>query len=115
MAAAVALFWNIRRPEALRAALDALPWGRILDEATLKRWGSWFPRGDYGDLFFLAQPGTLILPSDMGATPIAGMHGYDPGDPTSDACFLADTEVPLPSDHITAVLPALKQRVEERR
>lgn len=108
----VARFWNVKDPQALHAALSEVEWGQVLDEATLKRWGSWFPRGEYGDVFFLANPGVLILPSDMGTTPIAGMHGYNPGDPTSDACFLADRPVELASDHLTAVLPALQRRVD---
>jgi hypothetical protein len=72
-----------------------------------------FPHADYGETFFLADPGVLILPSDMGSAPLAAMHGYDPADPTSDACLLADHDPGLESDHLTAVLPAVL-RPEER-
>ena len=109
----VARFWEIRNEEALREALGRLSWGRILDSETLREWGVDFPRREYGDLFFLADPGMLILPSDMGTEPLAGMHGYDPADPSADACLLADGEVKLERDHITAVLAGVKRRLEE--
>jgi hypothetical protein len=107
----VARFWSVRDMQTLHRALDGISWGTRLDEATLADWGCRFPDGAYGETFFLADPGVLILPSDMGATPIAGMHGYTPAHPTSDACFLADREVELGSDRITAVLPALLERM----
>jgi len=111
----VARFWNIKHPDRLAAALDELDWGHRLDPAALKAWGVDFPDNEYGDVFFLVDPGVLLLPSDMGSEPIAAMHGYDPADPTSDACFLADREVPLREDHITAVLPGLRKRLEDGR
>jgi hypothetical protein len=108
----VARFWEIGDPAALRRVLDGLEWGTVLDPETLHRWGVDFPDRAYGDLIFLADPGVLILPSDMGAEPITAMHGYTPEHPTSDACFLADREVALEREHITAVLPALRRRLE---
>jgi hypothetical protein len=109
----VARFWNVRDPGRLLAALRGRSWGRVLDEATMAAWRVRFPGREYGDLFFVADPGELILPSDMGRAPLAAMHGYDPADPTSDACLLSDREIPLADDHITAVLPALQRRIAE--
>jgi hypothetical protein len=109
----VARFWDVRDPGRLLAVLRGRSWGRILDEATMANWRVRFPGREYGDLFFVADPGELILPSDMGRAPLAAMHGYDPADPTSDACLLSDREVPLAADHITAVLPALRRRIAE--
>lgn len=109
----VARFWAMRDPARLRDALSRRTWGRVLDPATMDGWRVRFPGGEYGELFFVAHPGELILPSDMGRAPLAAMHGYDPADPTSDACFLADREIPLAEDHITAVLPALRRRIAE--
>ena len=40
------------------------------------------------DTDFLANPGTLICPSFMGKTMLAGMHGYDPDHPDSVASLL---------------------------
>jgi hypothetical protein len=111
----VARFWDVRDPEALTAVLRGRDWGRVLDRGTLRAWGVDFPGGEYGDIFFLADPGLLILPSDMGTEPLAAMHGYDPADPTSDACLLSDVDLSVTQDHITAVLPALLRRIEARR
>ncbi|TPW09119.1 MAG: putative AP superfamily protein, partial [bacterium] len=44
----------------------------------------------YGAVIALADPGVLICPSYMGRTPLAGMHGYSPDDPASDAMLLAE-------------------------
>jgi predicted AlkP superfamily pyrophosphatase or phosphodiesterase len=111
----VARFWNVRDKTALRRGLESVAWGRILSPDTLRDWRVEFPDHDYGDIFFLADPGVLIVPSDMGSTPLAAMHGYDPADPTSDACLLSDVELPLAEDHITQVLPALLGRIREGR
>jgi len=110
----VARFWNVRDEAALRGALASATWGRVLSPETLAAWRVDFPARDYGDLFFLADPGVLILPSDMGSAPLAAMHGYDPGHPTSDACLLADAELPLRDGHIVEVLPALLARIGEK-
>ncbi len=111
----VARFWDVRDPGLLTAALEDADWGRLLPTRVLREWGVDFPDRDYGDIFFLADPGLLILPSDMGTAPLAAMHGYDPADPTSDACLLADTDLDPERDHITAVLPALLRRFEAGR
>ncbi len=109
----VARFWDVREPGRLLAVLKSRPWGRVLDQPTLDAWRVRFRDREYGDHFFVADPGELILPSDMGRAPLAAMHGYDPADPTSDACFLSDREISLSADHITAVLPALRRRIAE--
>lgn len=111
----VARFWDVRDPERLRSALGELSWGDVLESETLRAWGVDFPNGEYGEHFFLAKPGVLIVPSDMGKAPLAAMHGYDPADPTSDACLLADRELAVDGDDILAVLPAVLRRLEEGR
>ena len=106
----VARFWNIRDRRGLQGALNSLDWGQVLSSEQLKAWQVPFETGEYGDLYFLADPGVLILPSHMGTAPLAAMHGYDPADPTSDACFLSNFEPGLKEDHITAIHPALAER-----
>lgn len=108
----VARFWSMKDRSAIEKVLDSISWGKRLSDAQIKEWGVRFPDQDYGEVFFLVDPGLLILPSDMGSAPLAAMHGYDPADPTSDACFLADRDLGLESDHIISVLPALKRRIE---
>lgn len=85
----MARFWFQRdgARERVVAALAREPRGRILDDETLAGWGCDFPDRRYGELFFLADPGVLIVPSHMGLRPIPGMHGYAPDDPDSVAFY----------------------------
>jgi predicted AlkP superfamily pyrophosphatase or phosphodiesterase len=91
----MARFWFRRDGvrESIEGALRAEPRGRILDDATLARWGCDFPDRRYGELFFLMDPGVLLTPSFMGATPLAGMHGYSPEDARSRAALLSSVPV----------------------
>jgi predicted transcriptional regulator len=92
----MARFWW-RTPaarEAVRAALAAESRGRWLTDAELAAEGADFPGHDYGDDVFLLAPGVLMVPSFMGARPVAAMHGYDADHPDMTA-FLASNR-PLP-------------------
>ncbi len=70
--------------------------GRRLSDGELEALGCLFPRREYGETVFLAEPGVLIVPSFMGSSPIAAMHGYHPGDRYSLGCFLTDAEPGAP-------------------
>jgi hypothetical protein len=67
------------------------PRGRLLDDPELERLGIRFPDGRYGELVYLLEPGTLVERGSFNGARWrpAGMHGYDPADPHSDAVFLA--------------------------
>jgi predicted AlkP superfamily pyrophosphatase or phosphodiesterase len=72
--------------------------GRILPEPELEALGLGFPDRRYGDLVFLLHPGWLLANSDFhgrGWQP-AGMHGYHPDDPYSDAVFLSNRDPGVP-------------------
>lgn len=71
-------FFNDSAEQKIRAVLNDLPYGRILTEAELSEWGVDFQDKKYGHMFFLMNPGQLIVPSDMGLKRIPGMHGYQP-------------------------------------
>jgi hypothetical protein len=71
--------------------------GRLLSEHELRALGCEFPGHEYGDAVLLANPGTLIVPSFMGASVIAAMHGYHPDDAFSKGCFMSDAGAPAPS------------------
>ena len=62
------------------------------------RLGHWYKAGEYGfELVFLLDPGWLVSSSDF-STPAwrpAGMHGYHPDDPSSDAIFLSNQAPPV--------------------
>lgn len=71
----------------ITSALAGVRTGRILTDDDLARYECDFPGRQYGELFFLLQPGILMLPSDLGRAPLAGMHGFAPEDPDSTAFF----------------------------
>ncbi len=92
----MARFWFERPTDRARVqqALSSagLP-GRWLSDAELTAEGCDFPDRSYGHAIFLADPGALIVPSDMGRRPIAGMHGYHPDHVDSAACLLSNAPV----------------------
>jgi hypothetical protein len=101
----MARFWVTS--DRARAKLTELmidhPCGTLLSRAELERLGVWFEDGRYYHLLFLAKPGLLISPSDMGRIRFAGMHGYHPSEPTADALLLSSAPVDRAVDHITGV------------
>jgi hypothetical protein len=90
----MARFWFLAADAQRRIeqALAGEPRGRVLDEATLCAWGCAFPGQRYGELFFLLDPGVLLLPSFMGEVALAGMHGYDPQHASSWAMYAANEQ-----------------------
>lgn len=96
----MARFWFLRpgASSAIQSELSHVEEGRILTHGALEEFGCDFVGSRYGELFFLMDPGILISPSHMGETTLAGMHGYDPGHPTSLAAF-ASTEMPARVPH----------------
>jgi hypothetical protein len=91
----MARFWWLK-PEAegkVKAAMDGMP-GRWLGEDEMRRHGIWREDRKFGDAIFLANAGVQFCPSDMGVKPLNGMHGFDPADPDSDACWLSTAPVP---------------------
>ena len=89
--------------ERIVALLESIPEGRILSNPELERLGCDFEGDQYGELIFLVDAGTLIVPSHMGLKPIAGMHGYHPEDPDSDASLLSNVQPPNDPKAITDV------------
>lgn len=71
--------------------------GVHLDAHQLRAFGCHFPGAEYGIDIFLARPGVLIVPSFMGSTRIAAMHGYHPEDRFSLGCFMTTASMPAPS------------------
>lgn len=94
-------FFNERARIMIEGCLRNEAQGRILPDAELSRLGTLFPDRYFGELIFLAQEGTLIVPSDMGERPIRAMHGYHPQDPHSYASLLTN-QLDVPDD-VTAI------------
>lgn len=77
--ATMARFWPRRVREAtLVEALTSIDRGMVLSREELERLGCLFPDGSYGEVVFLADPGTMIVPSFVSSSPLAAMHGYHP-------------------------------------
>ena len=83
---------NRKADEKIRAALDGAPGGRVLGQSELEELGAFFPAGDFGDVVFLCDPGTIILPSFMGSSAVKGMHGYHPDAPCMFSLMLSNVD-----------------------
>jgi hypothetical protein len=83
-------FFNDRARQLISKKLRGIEDGRIMSDAELKRLRCLFPDRYFGELIFLVDEGTLIVPSDMGERPIRAMHGYHPSEPQSYAALLTN-------------------------
>ena len=96
----------------ISSVLAASGAGRILNETELARYGCLFENREYGDTIFLANPGTLFLPTFMGRSPVAAMHGYDPEDRYSMGCFVTNDNSADPPRSILDFKPYLLSRLD---
>jgi predicted AlkP superfamily pyrophosphatase or phosphodiesterase len=88
-------FFNAEARRAITAALEKVPQGQILSDAELTDLGTYFSDRYFGELIFLLEEGTLLVPSHMGERPIRAMHGYHPDAPHSFASLCTNhTDVP---------------------
>lgn len=85
---------------AVRAALTAESHGRWLDADDLVRAGADFADQRYGEDLFLLEPGALIVPSFMGRSPVAAMHGYDPAHPDMAGVLASNRPLPAGVEHL---------------
>ena len=110
----MARFWFLK-PESeapIRAILEKVSVGHILPQKTLKKWGVDFPQERFGQLFFLMDPGVLIVPSHMGERTIAGMHGYTPDDKDSTASFSSNVELETYPKGLEDLYTLFKQEID---
>lgn len=110
----MARFWWRRggAREAVRAALAREPRGRWLDDAELAREGADFPGREYGEDVFLLRPGALLVPSFMGARPVAAMHGYDASHPDMTALLAANRPLPPDVRHLADLRAFLERELD---
>jgi hypothetical protein len=88
-------FFNEDARREITAVLARVREGEILSDAELTDLGTFFPDRYFGELIFLMEEGTLIVPSHMGERPIRAMHGYHPDAPHSYAALMTNqTNVP---------------------
>jgi hypothetical protein len=107
-------FWfnNENAKEKIIAKLNTIDQGEILDDDELKRLKAYFEDGKFGDLFFVMQPGIMINPSFFGKDLIAGMHGYHPDAPASNAMLLSTQMI---DDEIKSITDIRKTMEKELR
>lgn len=110
----MARFWFIK-PESeapIRKVLENISVGHIVAQETMKKWGVDFPQERFGQLFFLMDPGVLIVPSHMGERTIAGMHGYSPDDKDSTAAFASNVELESYPQGLEDLYTLFKQEID---
>jgi hypothetical protein len=85
-------FFSAEARQRMSDALASNASGRILSDAELKDLGVFFPDRRFGEMVFLLHPGWMMARSNFNGSQWApaGMHGYHPGDPGSDAIYLSD-------------------------
>lgn len=80
--------------EAVRPRVEAWlrdrPEGRILTDEDLKANDCLFPDRRYGELWYVLKQGTIFAPSFMNQRHVPGMHGYEPQESESAACWLTN-------------------------
>jgi hypothetical protein len=84
-------FFSAAAREGICARLGQLDYARLLTDDEMRDFGVYFSDHRYGEFVLLLNPGCIIAESGFngkGWKP-AGMHGYHPEDPNSDAVFLA--------------------------
>lgn len=106
----MARFWfkNERARARIEEHLAGRSDGHVLSRQELTALGCDFAGDRYGELIYLVQPGTLIIPSHMGTQAIAGMHGYHPDHPDSDASLLSNVAPPAGTRAITDLFALMK-------
>jgi hypothetical protein len=90
-------FFNDETRIAFDNLLNDVPCGHVISERELRELGIWFEDSRYGEVIFLLDPGWLFTKSDFSNSRWmpAGMHGYHPADPDSDAVFLTNRNPPV--------------------
>ena len=86
--------------ERIGAFLEGRPKGRLVADAERAGLGVAFSDRSQGDLTWVCDEGAIILPSYMGRTLLAGMHGYHPDAVDADACLLGTGAPGRPMEHI---------------
>ena len=74
----------------VEAWLRDRPEGRILTDDDLKANDCLFPDRRYGELWYVLKQGTIFAPSFMNQRHVPGMHGYEPQESESAACWLTN-------------------------
>jgi predicted AlkP superfamily pyrophosphatase or phosphodiesterase len=106
----MARFWfmNDAARSLITQTMNDLDCGRILSTQDLEALGCDFEGDRFGQLIFLLDPGSIIVPSHMGLKTITGMHGYHPDHEDSDASLLSNVSTPVPLESITDIFHLMR-------
>jgi hypothetical protein len=102
----------------ISAWLAERPEGRIIADAELATNGCLFPDRRYGELWFLLHNGVIFAPSFMNRHRVPAMHGFDPREADSRACWLCNHDrypAPRRIDGIFDVMRIAAARAAEDR
>ena len=108
----IARFWFPGDPalrDRVTAWLSERTEGRIVSEAELKTWGCHFPDGRYGELIYLLHNGNIFAPSFMNQRRVPAMHGFDPAEPDSAACWLTNYPCPTPPRRLDGIYEIMRR------
>jgi hypothetical protein len=110
----MARFWwrDPAARDAILGALAAEPRGKWLSKDEMVREGVAFADARYGDDVFLLEPGALLVPSFMGHTPVAAMHGYDPAHPDMAGLLAANRPLPADVTHLAHLRSFLERELD---
>jgi hypothetical protein len=106
----MARFWplNAEAEEKIRQALANTSQGRFVSDDELKKMGTYYPDGRFGELIFVLEEGLLIIPSYMGEKIIPGMHGYLPDNKYSYSMCLTNQKYEKKLSCITDIHQLMK-------
>lgn len=114
----MARFWFFN-PKAKNAILNFLKkknCGRVLTKEELKKFGVNFENNMYGEVIFLMDTGSVIIPSFMGSKLPQGMHGFGVDDGTMDAMLISNKttkeDIKDVKDFFKLMLHRTKQKVK---
>ncbi|MBQ9771094.1 MAG: alkaline phosphatase family protein [Lentisphaeria bacterium] len=87
--------------------------GHFLSVEEEKKYGIYRDDRIFGDGIFLLDAGIQIVPSDMGGSPLNGMHGFVPEDEHSYAAILANIPVPEKIGRVSDYFNLMTERAAE--
>lgn len=87
--------------------------GHWLTQDEEKHYGIYRSDRYFADAIFLMNPGVQIVPSDMAASPLNGMHGFAPEDRDSQAVILSTDEIPPRILRVADYFGLMKERIQE--
>lgn len=106
----MARFWfkNDLAKSMISEKLNTLDYGKTLSKPELEALGCDFEGDQFGEMIYLLDPGSIIVPSHMGLKTITGMHGYHPDHEDSDAALLSNVSTPVPLNSITDIFHLMR-------